>query len=615
LWRLEGVDIPNPNHFGALGTTGGPVSILNNNVLANSDFMTGAFPAEYGNAVAGIFDLKMRNGNNQKHEFLGQIGFNGFELGAEGPLSKKKTSSYLVNARYSTLQLFKLMGVNFGTGTAVPEYYDITFKINLPSTKAGNLSIFGIGGMSYIQILDSEKDPEEVDFYGGEGFDLTNGSDMAALGLTHTLELSKSAYIKTILAYTYHRFHTIIDSISPDDYVKVPWFRNDNRINKFFGSFHYNKKVNSKNNFKTGIIVNRPRADLIDSVYSYDSDQFTTLVNYSGVSWLLQPYFEWQFRIRDNFTINTGLHYQYYTLNITDSWEPRAGINWQFTRRHALSLGYGRHTQLLPLSVYYKSVELPDGTYIAPNKDLNMVHSHHFVMGYDFFINETMHFKSEIYYQDVNKAAIDGHNKNAYSILNFGADFYIPTPDTMVSEGTGYNYGLEITFEHFLKRGLYFLFTTSLYESKYKGSDGIERNTAFNGNYIFNGLIGKEWHLSNKPGKTYKHQNFIFFDIKTLWAGGRRYTPIDLDASHEKGEAVYDTDNAYGAQYNDYFRTDLKIGFRQNSRRSSMEWLIDFQNIFNTQNIYTQEYNSLTGEISYVYQMGILVIPQWRIVF
>jgi len=176
------------------------------------------------------------------------------------------------------------------------------------------------------------------------------------------------------------------------------------------------------------------------------------------------------------------------------------------------------------------------------------------------------------------------------------------------------HFGLELTFEQFLKRGLYYLFTTSVYDSKYKGSDGIERNTVFNGNFILNGLVGKEWEL-NKPGKTYKRQSSIFFDIKSVWAGGRRYTPINKEKSMEEGKAVYDTDHAYGEQYKNYFRTDFKIGFRQSSKRSSMEWLIDFQNIFNTQNIYGQKYNTQTGEVNYTYQMGILVIPQWRIMF
>ena len=94
LWRLNGIDIPNPNHFGNAGTTGGPISILNNNTLGNSDFITGAFAADYGNATSGVFDLKMREGNNEKKEFTAQIGFNGFELGAEGPFSKKEFSEY-----------------------------------------------------------------------------------------------------------------------------------------------------------------------------------------------------------------------------------------------------------------------------------------------------------------------------------------------------------------------------------------------------------------------------------------------------------------------------------------------------------------------------------------
>ncbi|MGB0431412.1 MAG: carboxypeptidase-like regulatory domain-containing protein, partial [Bacteroidia bacterium] len=132
LYRLEGMDIPNPNHFALLGSSGGPISILNNNVLDNSDFFSGAFPAEYGNAYAGVFDLRLRDGSNSKHEFLGQIGFNGIEAMAEGPLKKGSRASYLVNYRYSTLEAFKFMGISFGT-LAVPEYQDVNFKLNFPT--------------------------------------------------------------------------------------------------------------------------------------------------------------------------------------------------------------------------------------------------------------------------------------------------------------------------------------------------------------------------------------------------------------------------------------------------------------------------------------------------
>ena len=137
LWQLEGLNIPNPNHFGALVSTGGPVSILNNNNLDKSDFMTSAFPAQYGNAPAGVFDLRLRDGNNEKRELLAQVGFNGFEVGAEGPFAKNSKASYIANYRYSTLGVFQTLGIEFGTGSNTPLYQDLNFKVSLPTTGGG----------------------------------------------------------------------------------------------------------------------------------------------------------------------------------------------------------------------------------------------------------------------------------------------------------------------------------------------------------------------------------------------------------------------------------------------------------------------------------------------
>src|SRR5690554_2808666 len=123
LWKVEGVDIPNPNHFATSGSTGGPVAILNNKILANSDFFMSAFPADYGNSISGVFDLRLRNGNTDKHEFTGQFGFLGTEVMAEGPINRDKRSSYLVMGRYSTLSIFQAMNIRIGTD-AVPTYGD-----------------------------------------------------------------------------------------------------------------------------------------------------------------------------------------------------------------------------------------------------------------------------------------------------------------------------------------------------------------------------------------------------------------------------------------------------------------------------------------------------------
>jgi len=195
LFRMEGIDIPNPNHFARFGTSGGPVSMLNNNVLSNSDFFTGAFPAEYGNALAGVFDLRMRKGNNEKYEFMGQMGFNGAEAMIEGPISRKRKSSFLVNYRYSTLELFELIGISFGT-TALPNYQDGSFKLNFP-WKRGVTKVFGVGGLSTIDILSSNTE-DDNDIFGNQGNDIYFTSNTGVVGASHKQRIGSNSFIEVM---------------------------------------------------------------------------------------------------------------------------------------------------------------------------------------------------------------------------------------------------------------------------------------------------------------------------------------------------------------------------------------------------------------------------------
>lgn len=619
LWRLGDVDIPNPNHYGSVEGTGGPVSMLNNNLLSNSDFYTEAFPAEFGNAISGVFDLKMRNGNDERHEFLGQIGFNGFELGAEGPISKNNGSSYLVNYRYSTLEVFEKLGVEFGTGTAIPKYQDLSFKVNLPRTKAGSFSVFGLAGKSDVSFLDSKKDTteEKIDYYGGEGYDLINGSDLAVIGINHTYLINTTTYSKFTVAATYHNFATDIDSISPATKEILPYFRNNHTEQKLFASFKINKKINSKHLLKAGVQASSRYFDLTDSIYNDKTLRFDMITEYDGNAFMLQPFAEWQYKITNEFTLNSGVHYQHFFLNNSGSLEPRLGLRWAFAERQTFSLGYGKHSQILPVTIYFNQVRLADGSYYKPNKDLRMTISHHLVAGYDLNFSSNMRLKAEAYYQHIDGAGVDGNKINSYSLLNQGANFYVWTPDTLANEGTGRNYGIELTMERFLSKGMYYLLTASLYDSKYTGSDNIERNTAFSGNYVFNGLFGKEWILGRDPNKKKLRQYILLVDVKAMYAGGQRYTParVEWDPAANEYVAHYDDDVAFSGKFSDYFRTDFRIALRQNSKKVSMEWAIDAQNLFNNKNIYSQKFNSKTGETGYNYQLGLLIIPQFRIEF
>lgn len=616
-WRLEGMEIPNPNHYGAFGTTGGPVSILNNNQLQNSDFLTSAFPAEYGNSLSGVFDLRLKNGNPNTYEFMGMVGFNGFELGAEGPFSSKSDASFIGNYRYSTMEIFELIGMDFGTGTAVPKYQDFSFKVNLPTKKAGTFSLYGMGGKSEIEFLDSERDTNDVDFYGGEGWDMKTGSDLLVTGINHSISINKTAVVKTGLSYTYHHFFVNQDSIAPETKEIVPYYYSNFKENRIQFSSYLRKRVNLKNNFQVGFVINHYVNNLHDSIFDTDYNQFVTLTSYKGNSNLIRPYLSWQYKATDRLTFNVGVDYMYYTFNSTSSIEPRAGINYQTGANTKLSLAYGLHSQILPATTYNGESYMGQGNYIKMNKDLALQKSHHFVLGYDWNISQFVRLKSEVYYQYLFDVAVNGHEKDSYSLLNQGADFYVWNPDTLKSTGTGTNYGLELTAEHFLNNGFYFLATGSLFESKYKGSDGIERNTAFNSNFVTNFLAGKEWllHKNSTNPKFTSKKRVIGADIKINWAGGRRYTPIDVEQSKVEHQPVYIEEETFEHKFPDYFRTDIKVFFKHGGKKSNYEMGIDVQNIFNTQNIYSQNFNTSTGEIYYTYQLGVMVIPYFRIEF
>ena len=199
LWRIEGVDLPNPNHFSVPGTGGGPVAIVNNKTLANSDFFTSAFPAEFGNSTAAVFDLRLRNGNQDQWHGSTQLGFLGTEVLVEGPINREKRSSLLLNYRYSTAVIFSALGIDIGT-TAVPKYQDGSFKFSTPTKNGANLSIWGIGGNSSIDIMISDQEKPERNIYGDNDRDQYFGTGVGMMGLTYTKPINPKTFVKTTLA-------------------------------------------------------------------------------------------------------------------------------------------------------------------------------------------------------------------------------------------------------------------------------------------------------------------------------------------------------------------------------------------------------------------------------
>lgn len=592
VWRVEGIDIPNPNHFATSGSTGGPVSILNNKMMANSDFFMSAFPAEYGNSTSGIFDLKLRNGNNKLHELTGQFGFLGTELMAEGPLSKSGRSSYLVMGRYSTLSMFKAMGIQIGTD-AVPEYADAAFKLNWQLKKGGNLSWFGIGGNSNIAIMISEQKEYAAEFYGEGDRDQYFGTRMGVTGLVYKKPLTEKTFLHATVSGSYEKQRSNhnylirdldtnlvngqeevfirIDSIYP----LMGYSFEIGRISSYLGITH---RFNRRHLIKAGFNFEGQFISMIDSALSniLMPNSFQLRWNYQGHAALIQPFVQWKFRISEDMDLTAGIHSQYYSMsNSISPVEPRLGWKYRFKKNQSLSAGAGLHSQTQPLYTYFYSQPLGNER-VMHNQRMDFSKSIHTALAYEIMLKKSLQIKSEVYYQHLYQVPID-IKPTAFSLINMGSGFQRFFPDSLVNEGTGTNYGIELTVQKFFDKSFFFLFSASLYNSTYKGSDGVERNTSYNGNYATNFLAGKEFKLSEKQS--------ISAGLKLTWAGGRRYGYVDIAKSEALKEIVF-RDSAFNElQFKDYFRFDLKVSWKLNTTKMTHEIGLDLVNVLNTDNL------------------------------
>jgi len=593
LWRIDGMNVTNPNHFASVGTTGGAVSALNTNLLKNSDFFTSAFPAEYGNATAGVFDLGFRNGNNQKRETTVQAGvITGLEATTEGPFSKKSDASYLVGYRYALAGVAQTLGVNIGT-TATPSYQDLSFKLNSGTTKFGKFSMYGILATSSIAIGGGS-----TNTLYGNGNEVDFGSEIGIVGINHFKQINKKSFISSTIGVNYST--TDQTGYSTDRSSNTDFIKEVSNVAKtsYNISSTYNSKINSRLFFKAGIQNEIIGLDLFNKTKERISDNYTQIWNYTSSTDLAQAFAHIKYNLTEKIAINAGVHSQLFFLNNSTAIEPRLGLVYQVNNTSSFNFGYGLHSQMQPINVYFLQSTSASGSTVYNNNDLDFTKSHHFVMGYNVQPYNDWRIKTEIYYQSIYNVPVNTFS-SSYSMLNTGSTFKTDLQDNLTNNGTGKNYGAELTIEKFFSKGYYGLFTSSIYSSKYSGSDGIERNTAFNGKYVFNVLAGKEWKVGNEK------RNKLSADLKFTNAGGRAYTPIDLTASNAIGREQLST-NAYSGFYENYYRLDLKAGYTLNSgiKKMSHTFSLDLQNVTNHNNVFSQSYDDKLQNIKSTYQLG-----------
>ena len=608
LWRLEGIEIPTPNHFHAIGNTGGAISMLNSNVLTTSDFLTGAFPAEYGNTISGVFDLKFRNGNTERNEYTLSAGVLGLEAGIEGPIQKDKGSSYLLNYRYSTLALLEEMGINPVVEGGIPLYQDFAFKTLIPTKKAGVFSLFGLGATNRIERIPTLQPNGRFDQY----FFSDETAQYGIIGLKHTLQLSPKAYLQTTLATAWdtyqYQYDLFSDSTETPFSDRLYYTRERHLTGTFRLSTQYNRKNTARTATQIGLTLSR-------QLYSYQfrfgnerTGQESTLLDDVGNATTLQAYGQWKRRLSEKLTFNHGVHLLYFSLNQAFTIEPRLGLEWLPNAHESVTLGAGLHSYIGHLSSYlYHS---PYDFDVQPFRDRQLPKSLQFVLGYSLRTSDDWHFRPEIYYQHIFDAAVSSDPAQPWvSVLNIlnNYDVFDSAEMPISNKGRGRNFGFELTAEKLFSRGYYCLLTTSIYDSRYSTADRRWFSTRFNGNYIFNLLGGREF--------TIRRNNNLGVNAKFIYAGGNRYSRINEEASKARGFEVINPNFINSEKAPDYTRVDLLVSYTANNPNATHKFSLDIQNLLQRGNVLEYYFDPAENKVMTAYQVKFLFDLRYRLVF
>jgi hypothetical protein len=598
LWRMEGIDIPGPNHFSSFNGSGGGVSILSAQLLANSDFMTGAFAAEYGNALSGVFDLRLRKGNSKKKEYTLQAGFLGLDLATEGPLTKKG-GSYLINYRYSTLGVIQKLGISVFGNT---NFQDLSFNVALPKSRAGQITFFGFGGIS-TQVQNAKKD-SSLWKTKNDRYNFFYGSNTGAVGMTQILSLGPKTTLKNVILYSAN-ITTDRGEYYESDYTHAytSW-KNSIGNSKIALNSSINHKISRNLHLRTGIILNHWFYKTLQKGLDTTGILRTHLDNRGQTSYA-QAYAQLKIKASRKLSLFTGFHSMFLLLNNTYSIEPRASMRYDLRQNHAVTLGYGLHSQLQLPGVYFARSINAQGEEIYPNKNLGFSKAHHLVAGYEISFKSNTRIKIETYLQQLYNIPVGADASSTLSMINL--DFGIVS-DPLVNKGTGQNYGLELTAERFMTKGFYYLVSASLYNSRYQAQNNIWYNTRFNGRHSVTVTAGKEFRLRGD-------KKLLGLNFKTVWYGGFRQSPIDEEKSAAYEQTITDDTRPFTVQLPDYFRTDIKLSYRVNHARYNSILSLDVQNVSNHKNVGGRYYDIEKKQMMTWYQSPLIPILSYKIEF
>lgn len=607
LWRLNGIDVVNPNHLANAGTlsdkpmaNGGGVNMLSAQMLDRTRLYTGPFPNQFGNALSGVLDMKLRDGNREKREYTAQASVLGLDVAAEGPWNGNHRSAYLVNYRYSTVGLLSKLGVKFGDEDIA--FQDLSFQSSFTQRDGGQWSVFGLYGSSVndfdgkpVDEVEEEKDTYEIRYKSKTyvaGVRYERGLGMGRLSLTtgysHTDESRNQNMTDANLAawMAMPAYPATAQRIGKDVYA-----REDGLL-----STHVRYRLQWRKGWtwEVGALVNQRRQSLEMSNVVICPGCGNVAAGQRGIvsGWLLQPYTTLSVPVTSRAGLRIGVRDVYFTYNDTHSLEPRADLDIQTGTASSVTVAYALTSQ----------TQQP-GTYLqAGNRALGLTRAHHtsvvFRQAWAAWQTST-----ELYYQhlfDIPVSTTEG----AYSVFNLLEATALPA---LQSRGTADNYGVSTTAERRFVQAYYMVIGASYYRSRYEGSDGIQRHSRFDGRYTVNVTYGKEW---TKPTRN----RTIGLSTRMLYLGGLRQSAV-MPASALAAETIYNTNDPFGDRLHDYFRIDLRLSLRKDKPGYTRTLALDIQNLLGEENEAYRYYDHVKRDVVLKRQLGLIPVLVYRVDF
>lgn len=587
LTMIDGIEIPNVNHYPTQGSTSGPIGMINVKLINDVDFSTGGFSARYGDKLSSVMNISFREGYRKR--FLSDINLStaGFGGVFEGPLFTKK-GSFIFSVRKSFLNLIR-GAIRLA---AVPDYWDFNLKTVYDFSPNTKLTFVGVGGLDKISFEGESSEISDDNPYGkakGDQKQFTAGFNLKNLfkkGYVQTVAANSTAYtnienrdLRTDAMKFYY------DSFESDFNAKTELFYQLNSTNNIiFGGgaryikFNYNNYFNSDTT-SFGYIIPEINVSRKDDFYKSSAFAQYTLKLLSN-----------------KLIFNAGLRYDYFSgINEKNAISPRVGVSYSLLPNTTISASSGIYHQA-PEYIWLMSDE--------SNKNLKFMKANHYVVGVEQLIGSDMRFSVEGYYKDYKNypvsvliptyVLISGGTENGPNLLFGGA----------VSKGYGYSRGIDVSLHKKLTgSGFYGMLNYSLSESKITGLEGGEKPGSFDYRHNMTLIAG------------YQLANDWLIGMKFRYTTGRPYTPIDEQASTFAGREVSDFANFNGARFKDYNRLDIRVDKKWNFKKWSIVSYIELQNVFNTENVYQYFWNEYKNEKSTIYQWAFLPVGGFSIQF